>query len=112
SEAGVMVLAARVRGLDARALREAMDRLRQELGVAVIELDGASDGRAALVAAVSGGATGRVRAGDLVGFVAGAIGGKGGGRPDMAQGGGEDGPQLQQVLAEVPAWAAAKLSAA
>jgi len=110
--AGVKVLAARVEGLDARALRDAMDRLRQQLGDAVIVLAGASDGRAALVAAVSGSATGRVRAGDLVGFVAGAIGGKGGGRPDMAQGGGEDGPQLQQVLAEVPAWAAAKLSAA
>ena len=91
---------------------DAMDRLRQQLGDAVIVLAGASDGRAALVAAVSGSATGRVRAGDLVGFVAGAIGGKGGGRPDMAQAGGKDGPQLQQVLAEVPAWAAAKLSAA
>ncbi len=110
--AGVKVLAARVEGLDARALRDAMDRLRQQLGDAVIVLAGASDGRAALVAAVSGSAAGRVRAGDLVGFVAGAIGGKGGGRPDMAQGGGEDGPRLQQVLAEVPAWAAAKLSAA
>ena len=110
--AGVKVLAARVEGLDAKALRDAMDRLRQQLGDAVIVLAGASDGRAALVAAVSGSAAGRVRAGDLVGFVAGAIGGKGGGRPDMAQGGGEDGPQLQQVLAEVPAWAAAKLSAA
>lgn len=110
--AGIKVLAARVEGLDARALRDAMDRLRQQLGDAVIVLAGTSDGRAALVAAVSGRAAGQVRAGELVGFVAGRIGGKGGGRPDMAQGGGEDGPALQQVLAEVPSWTAAKLSPA
>ncbi|MDH5833936.1 alanine--tRNA ligase [Luteimonas kalidii] len=109
---GVKVLAARVEGLDAKALRDAMDRLRQQLGDAVIVLAGASGGRAALVAGVSGAAAGRIGAGELVAFVAGRIGGKGGGRPDMAQGGGEDGPGLQQVLAEVPSWTAAKLSPA
>ncbi|TYT23581.1 alanine--tRNA ligase [Luteimonas viscosa] len=109
---GVKVLAARVEGLDAKALRDAMDRLRQQLGDAVIVLAGTSDGRAALVAGVSGTATGRVGAGELVAFVAGRIGGKGGGRPDMAQGGGPDGPELQDALAEVPNWAAAKLSPA
>ncbi|WP_202840243.1 alanine--tRNA ligase [Luteimonas saliphila] len=109
---GVKVLAARVEGLDAKALRDAMDRLRQQLGDAVIVLAGASDGRAALVAGVSGAAAGRVGAGELVAFVAGRIGGKGGGRPDMAQGGGPDGPGLQDALAEVPSWAAAKLGSA
>ncbi|WP_298577905.1 alanine--tRNA ligase [uncultured Luteimonas sp.] len=108
--AGIKVLAARVEGLDAKALRDALDRLRQQLGDAAIVLAGASEGRAALVAGVSGAAAGRIKAGELVAFVAGRTGGKGGGRPDMAQGGGADGPELVAVLAEVPAWAAAKLS--
>ncbi|TWT19948.1 alanine--tRNA ligase [Luteimonas marina] len=109
---GIKVLAARLEGLDAKALRDAMDRLRQQLGDAAIVLAGASDGKAALVAGVSGAANGRVRAGELVAFVAGRIGGKGGGRPDMAQGGGTDGPELRQVLAEVPGWVSGKLSPA
>jgi len=109
---GIKVLAARLEGLDAKALRDAMDRLRQQLGDAAIVLAGASDGKAALVAGVSGAANGRVKAGDLVAFVAGRIGGKGGGRPDMAQGGGTDGPELRQVLAEVPGWVSGKLSPA
>src|SRR5690606_37432318 len=104
--AGIKVLAARVEGLDAKALRDALDRLRQQLGDAAIVLAGASEGRAALVAGVSGAAAGRIKAGELVAFVAGRTGGKGGGRPDMAQGGGADGPELAAVLAEVPAWAA------
>ncbi|HRP71312.1 MAG TPA: alanine--tRNA ligase [Luteimonas sp.] len=107
---GIKVLAARVEGLDARALRDAMDRLRQQLGNAAIVLAGASDGKVALVAGVSGTAGGRIKAGELVAFVAGRIGGKGGGRPDMAQGGGPDGPELGAVLAEVPSWVAGKLS--
>src|SRR5690606_26207522 len=107
---GVKVVAARLEGLDAKALRDATDRLRQQLGNAVVVLAGASDGKVALVAGVSGAAMGRAKAGELVGFVAGRIGGKGGGRPDMAQGGGQDGPGLQEALAEVPAWVAGKLS--
>jgi alanyl-tRNA synthetase len=109
--AGIKVLAARVEGLDARALRDAMDRLRQQLGDAAIVLAGASDGKAALVAGVGGAAAGRVKAGELVAFVAGRTGGKGGGRPDMAQGGGTDGPELVAALAEVSSWVAGKLSA-
>jgi len=107
---GAKVVAARLEGLDAKALRDAMDRLRQQLGNAVIVLAGVSDGKVALVAGVAGAVMGRVKAGELVGFVAGRIGGKGGGRPDMAQGGGQDGPGLQEALAEVPAWVAGKLS--
>ena len=72
---GVKVLAARVEGLDAKALRDALDRLRQQLGDAVIVLAGVSEGRAALVAGVSGTAGGRVKAGELVAFVAGRTGG-------------------------------------
>jgi alanyl-tRNA synthetase len=105
----VRVLAARLENFDAKALREAVDRLKQQLGDAVVVLAGTSDGKAALVAGVSGGATGRVKAGDLLSHIAGLIGGKGGGRPDLAQGGGEDGPALRQALADVPAWVAGRL---
>ena len=101
---GIRVLASRLEGFDARALRDAMDRLKQQLGDAVIVLAGTADGKAALVAGVNGAATGRVKAGELLSHVAGQIGGKGGGRPDLAQGGGEDGPALATALQGVPEW--------
>ena len=107
--AGLKVLAARLDGFDAKALRDALDRLRQQLGDAVVILAGTHDGKAALVAGVSGAALGKVKAGELLGHVAGQINGKGGGRPDMAQGGGEDGPALAPALAGVPAWVEARL---
>jgi len=106
---GVRVLAARLEGFDAKALREAVDRLKQQLGDAVILLAGASDGKAALVAGVSGAAAPGVKAGELLSHVAGRINGKGGGRPDLAQGGGEDGPALVQALNEVPEWVAQRV---
>ncbi|MBH1702184.1 alanine--tRNA ligase [Stenotrophomonas maltophilia] len=102
--AGVKVLAARLEGFDAKALRDAMDRLKQQLGDAVIVLAGAQDGKAALVAGVNGSAMGKVKAGELLSHIAGQIGGKGGGRPDLAQGGGEDGPALATALAAVVEW--------
>ncbi|HEY1036072.1 MAG TPA: alanine--tRNA ligase, partial [Pseudoxanthomonas sp.] len=92
--AGIRVLASRLEGFDAKALRDAVDRLKQQLGDAVIVLAGTAEGKAALVAGVNGAATGRVKAGELLSHVASQIGGKGGGRPDLAQGGGEDGPAL------------------
>jgi alanyl-tRNA synthetase len=98
---GIKVLAARLEGFDAKALREAIDRLKQQLGDAVIVLAGARDGKVALAAGVSGSALGRVKAGELLAQVAGLINGKGGGRPDMAQGGGEDGPALPPALRAV-----------
>ncbi|HEX2596346.1 MAG TPA: alanine--tRNA ligase [Luteimonas sp.] len=106
---GVRVLAARLENFDAKALRETVDRLKQQLSDAVVVLAGTSDGKAALVAGVSGSAAGRIKAGELLAHIAGRIGGKGGGRPDLAQGGGEDGPALQQALDDVPAWVAARL---
>ncbi|HEY4554958.1 MAG TPA: alanine--tRNA ligase, partial [Lysobacter sp.] len=108
--AGVRVLAARLEGFDAKALRDAMDRLRQQLGDAVIVLAGAADGKAALVAGVAGSASGRIKAGELLSHVAGQINGKGGGRPDMAQGGGDDGPALQSALAGVAGWVAERIA--
>lgn len=106
---GVRVLASRLEGFDAKALRDAVDRLKQQLGDAVIVLAGTSDGKAALVAGVSGTAAGKVKAGELLSHVAGQIGGKGGGRPDLAQGGGEDGPALVSALKGVNDWVAGHL---
>lgn len=107
--AGVKVLAARLEGFDAKALRNAMDRLKQQLGDAVIVLAGAQDGKASLVAGVNGSAMGKVKAGELLSHIAGQIGGKGGGRPDLAQGGGEDGPALATALAAVVEWVSPRL---
>ncbi len=106
---GVRVLAARLEGFDAKALRDAVDRLKQQLGDSVIVLAGASDGKAALVAGVSGAAAGKVKAGELLAHVASQIGGKGGGRPDLAQGGGEDGPALASALRGIPGWVQERL---
>ena len=109
---GIKVLAARIEGLDAKSLRDALDRLKQQLVDAVILLAGVRDGKAALVSGVSGTALGRIKAGELLSHVAGQVNGKGGGRPDMAQGGGEDGPALVPALAGVPDWVAGKLGKA
>ena len=106
---GIQVLASRLDGFDAKALRDAVDRLKQQLGDAVIVLAGTSEGKASLVAGVSGAASGKVKAGELLGHVAGQINGKGGGRPDLAQGGGDDGPALAIALAQVPDWVAKRL---
>ncbi|WP_369969087.1 alanine--tRNA ligase [Stenotrophomonas rhizophila] len=101
---GIKILAARLEGFDAKALRDAIDRLKQQLGNAVIVLAGTQDGKAALVAGVNGSAMGKVKAGELLSHIASQIGGKGGGRPDLAQGGGEDGPALASALAAVVDW--------
>ncbi|WP_213601790.1 alanine--tRNA ligase [Pseudoxanthomonas japonensis] len=106
---GIRVLASRLEGFDAKALRDAVDRLKQQLGDTVIVLAGTADGKAALVAGVNGAATGRVKAGELLSHIAGQIGGKGGGRPDLAQGGGEDGPALATALQGVPEWVQQRL---
>jgi len=107
--AGVKIVAARVEGLDAKALRDAVDTLKGKLPNAVILLASAEAGKAALVAGVQGSALGRVKAGELLSHVANQIGGKGGGRPDMAQGGGDDGPALIAALAGVSDWVAQRL---
>ena len=106
---GIRVLAARVEGLDAKALRDAVDNLKQQLRDAVVLLAGAVDGKVALIAGVSGAALGSIKAGELLAHVAGQIGGKGGGRPDMAQGGGEDGPNLRIALEGIQEWVSGRL---
>jgi alanyl-tRNA synthetase len=102
--AGFRVVAARVDGLDAKALREGVDGLKQRLVDCVVLLASANDGKVALAGGVNGSALAKIKAGDVVAYVAAQIGGKGGGRADMAQGGGVDSPALDAALAGLPAW--------
>ncbi len=106
---GVRVVAARLDGLDARGLREGADLVKQRLPDSIVLLAAGSGGKVSLVACVAGRAQARLKAGDLLAHVAGQIGGKGGGRPDLAQGGGEDSPQLAVALAGVPDWIRSRL---
>jgi alanyl-tRNA synthetase len=106
---GLHVVAARLEGMDAKGLRDAVDALKQKLGDVVVILAAAGDGKASLIAGSHGAALGRVKAGDLLAYVAAQVGGKGGGRPDLAQGGGNDGPELERALAFVPQWVAERL---
>ncbi len=106
---GVKVLAAKLDGADAAVLRETMDKLKDKLKSAVILLAAVSDGKVSLIAGVTADATGKVKAGELVNFVAQQVGGKGGGRPDMAQAGGTQPEHLAKALASVPDWVKVKL---
>ncbi len=101
---GIKVLAATMEGADVGTLREAMDKLKDKLGTAAIVLASVLDGKVSLIAGVTKDATGKVKAGELVNFVAQQVGGKGGGRPDMAQAGGTDPAGLPQALAGVAGW--------
>jgi alanyl-tRNA synthetase len=110
---GVKVLATRVDGADAGALRSALDQLKSRLGSAIIVLGSVeSDSKVLLVAGVTPDQTARVRAGELIGSVAAQVGGKGGGRPDFAQAGGSNPQSLDQALASVAAWVRLRLGAA
>lgn len=103
--AGFKLLVTEVKGVDPKDLRSMVDQLKDRLKSAVVLLAAQSaDGKISLVAGVTADVTGKVKAGDLVGFVAGQIAGKGGGRPDMAMGGGTDAAALPAALASVPAW--------
>jgi alanyl-tRNA synthetase len=109
---GVMVLATRVDGADAGALRSAVDQLKSRLGSAVVVLGSVeSDSKVVLVAGVTHDQTGRVKAGELIGAVAAQVGGKGGGRADFAQAGGSKPQALDQALASVTPWVRARLAA-
>ncbi len=108
--AGAQVLAARLDGVDAKALRETLDKLRDRLVTAAIVLATVNESKVSLVAGVTADLTDRVKAGDLVNFVAQQVGGKGGGRPDMAQAGGTDPSHLSEALASVADWVRARLA--
>src|SRR5690606_32225550 len=98
------VLAARVDGLDGKALRDSVDRLKDKLKSAVVVLGSVNDGKVMLAAGVTPDRTGRVSAGNLVRHVAEQVGGKGGGRADFAQAGGNDPDKLDAALASVTDW--------
>ena len=101
---GVKVLAARLDGADSKGLRETMDRLKDKLGSAAIVLASVQDNKVALIAGVTKDLVGRIHAGQMVNQVAMRVGGKGGGRPDMAQAGGTDPSQLDAALADIAGW--------
>jgi len=109
--AGIKVLAARVHDVDAGMLREAVDRAKDKLQSAVIVLGTVEDGKVLLAAGVTKDNTDRIKAGDVIKPVAEQVGGKGGGRPDFAQAGGNNPEALDQALASVSAWVAERLSA-
>ncbi|HQU80059.1 MAG TPA: alanine--tRNA ligase [Azonexus sp.] len=106
---GARVLAAKLEGADINALRETMDKLKDKLKSAAVVLASVADGKVTLIAGVTADLTGKVKAGDLVNMVAQQVGGKGGGRPDMAQAGGTQPENLASALASVPAWVEGKL---
>ncbi len=106
---GVKVLAANVDGADAKSLRDTMDQCKNKLGSAVILLAAVNDDKIALTAGVTKDLTDRLKAGDLMKEFAQRLGGKGGGRPDMAQGGGSDVAGLPEALKAVPEWVAGQL---
>jgi alanyl-tRNA synthetase len=106
---GSKVLAAVIDGADAKTLRESVDKLKQRLKSAAIVLGAVADGKVALIAGVTADLTGKVKAGELVNYVAQQVGGKGGGRPDMAQAGGSEPGKLDGALASVRPWVAERL---
>jgi alanyl-tRNA synthetase len=108
-KAGVKVLAATLDGADARTLRETLDQLKNKLKSAAIVLASVENGKVQIAAGVTQDAVGRVKAGELANFVASQVGGKGGGRPDMAMAGGNDPARLPAALGKVQAWVAERL---
>ena len=102
--AGMQVLVKRVDRQDGKALLALVDQLKNKLGSAVVLLAGEHDGKVVLVAGVTKDLVARIKAGDLIRNAAAAVGGKGGGRPDMAQGGGTDVAAIDQALAEAVSW--------
>jgi alanyl-tRNA synthetase len=106
---GIRVLAATLDGADAKTLRETMDKLKDKLKTAAIVLAAVDGGKVQLAAGVTSDNTAKLKAGDLVNFVAQQVGGKGGGKPDLAMAGGSDVSKLPQALASVPAWVAERV---
>ncbi|HVA54698.1 MAG TPA: alanine--tRNA ligase [Gammaproteobacteria bacterium] len=107
---GIKVLASRLDGADAKTLRDTVDQLKNKLGSAAIVLAAVEDGKVRLVAGVTADRMAKIKAGDLVNVVAEQVGGKGGGRPDMAQAGGNDPAKLDAALKSVPEWVRAHLN--
>jgi alanyl-tRNA synthetase len=107
---GLKVLAATLNGADAKTLRDTMDKLKDKLKSAAIVLAAVDGSKVQLAAGVTADSVARVKAGELVNFVAQQVGGKGGGKPDLAMAGGTDATKLPQALASVQGWVAERLS--
>jgi hypothetical protein len=107
---GIKVLAVILENADVNTLRAVMDKMKDKLKTAAIVLASVSDGKVTLIAGVTADSTSKVKAGDLVNFVAQQVGGKGGGRPDMAQAGGTDPSGLPKALAGVSQWVSERVS--
>ena len=107
--AGIKVIATRMDGADAKTLREAVDRFKDKLQSAVVVLGAVDDGKVRLAAGVTKNNTDRIKAGDVIKPVAEQVGGKGGGRPDFAQAGGNNPDALDKALGSVPKWVAEQL---
>jgi alanyl-tRNA synthetase len=107
---GIKVIAKSLDGADPKTLRDTVDQLKNKLGTAAIVLATVNDSKVSLIAGVTQDSIDRIKAGDLVNFVAQQVGGKGGGRPDMAQAGGNDPSGLEEVLQNVPIWIRNQLS--
>ncbi|HKM98792.1 MAG TPA: DHHA1 domain-containing protein, partial [Buttiauxella sp.] len=106
---GVKLLVSELANVEPKMLRTMVDDLKNQLGSAIIVLATVSEGKVSLIAGVSKDVTDRVKAGELIGVIAQQVGGKGGGRPDMAQAGGTDAAALPGALAGVEAWVSSKL---
>jgi alanyl-tRNA synthetase len=106
---GVKLLAAKLEGADAKTLRETMDKLKDKLKTAVIVLAAVDGDKVQLAVGVTTDTTGKVKAGELVNYLAAQVGGKGGGKADMAMAGGTEPAKLAGALASVQAWVTAKL---
>ncbi|GCT55152.1 alanyl-tRNA synthetase [Escherichia coli] len=106
---GVKLLVSELSGVEPKMLRTMVDDLKNQLGSTIIVLATVAEGKVSLIAGVSKDVTDRVKAGELIGMVAQQVGGKGGGRPDMAQAGGTDSAALPAALASVKGWVSAKL---
>jgi alanyl-tRNA synthetase len=106
---GIKVVAARLEGADAKSLRETLDKLKDKLKTAAIVLAAVQDGKVQIAAGITADQVGRLKAGELVNFVAQQVGGKGGGKADMAMAGGTDPSQLTPALDSVQAWVAERL---
>ena len=107
---GLKVLAAKIDGADSKALRETVDRLKDRLGSAAVVLATVSGGKVALVAGVTKDSTDRIEAGPLANHVARQVGGRGGGRPELAQAGGNDPSAVDQAIRSVPGWVREQLA--
>jgi alanyl-tRNA synthetase len=106
---GTKLLVARLEGADVKTLRDTMDKLKDKLKTAVIVLGVVDGAKVQIAVGVTADTTGKVKAGELVNFVAGQVGGKGGGKPDMAMAGGTEPAKLDAALASVSGWVAPKL---